>query len=94
LVFDPTIHGTDTRFNQLMNELQLASIVFFDPLAAASHINQYVQSPAEWWDSHETMGARVKFAAALNCTAGDGVKGWIKLLRSELSKPNQKVDAS
>ena len=48
-------------FDELFDELEKASILHFDPIKAALHLENIYENPKLWWESKEVLFARKKF---------------------------------
>jgi putative transferase (TIGR04331 family) len=86
LVYPRHLWETVPQFDGLIEALQAAQIVFFDPEAAASHINQIWSEPQAWWNSATVREARRRFEMEALDMRADWSTPWLEFARSIVAR--------
>ena len=81
LVYPRHLWETVARFDGLLETLHQARIVFFDPQAAAEHLNSIWDDPTAWWDSTTVRAARSRFEEEALDMRTDWIRPWVRFTR-------------
>jgi putative transferase (TIGR04331 family) len=81
LVYPRHLWETVPLFDGLIETLHKAQIVFFDPQAAAEHINAVWDDPNAWWQSPLARAARSRFEAGALDLRRDWIEPWVEFAR-------------
>jgi len=76
---------TQSVFDELLDELKSASIVFSCPEEAANHINVVWDNPSEWWNSPKTVEAREMFFDTCGRVEDDSLDVWADFFKQMLN---------
>ena len=82
LVYARAYWETVPQFEDLIEVLHDARLVFFDPETASAHVNTIWADPMAWWRSPKVLAARGKYEAeALDLRSG-WIEPWTRFVRS------------
>lgn len=74
----------DENFNELIARMKRAKIIFYDPLKAASHINEIWEEPLLWWNDPITLHARKFFHDMCGTIKNNWLQEWTVFFQNEL----------
>ena len=69
----------------LIESLRSAKILFYEPMAAAAHVNAIWADPGKWWKSPDVLEARRQFRLVAQDLNGDWVAKWTSFLRATIA---------
>ena len=70
-------------FNDVIQVLKDASIMFSCPDSAAKHVNMVWENPKDWWDSENTVKAREYFFDRCGRVSEDSLDEWSIFFKNE-----------
>ena len=73
-------------FDELIQAIKDAKIVFSDAKKAARHINEIWSDPQEWWESSKVSSAREMFFSMCGRTNPNWIDEWSLFFKDELKK--------
>jgi putative transferase (TIGR04331 family) len=83
LLYKENFWEIDPHFNDVVNILKSAFIVFSCPYAAAKHVNAVWKDPAEWWTRNETVEAREYFFNKCGRAGKESLNEWSVFFKKE-----------
>jgi putative transferase (TIGR04331 family) len=85
LVYPRHLWETVPLFDDLIEALRVARIVFFEPASAAQHINAVWNDPVAWWQTAAVRTARLRFEREVLDLRSDWIDPWIKFIEDVAS---------
>jgi putative transferase (TIGR04331 family) len=73
-------------FDDIIEELLCAKIIFYDSVKAAEHINAISKSPLIWWNSSTVVNARNNFLNQCGRVDSDWLEKWASFFNNQIQE--------
>jgi putative transferase (TIGR04331 family) len=77
---------TESEFDDLIECMKNAEIIFSDSKVAANHVNTLWNNPIDWWNSEKVLSAREYFHEKCGKSSPDWLNEWSSFFKHEVRK--------